>query len=271
MNKLEIKNLFVEVEDQLILKGVNLIIKEGEIHSLMGPNGNGKSTLLMTVMGHPDYKIIKGDILIDNQSILELSVDQRSRKGLFLALQNPVEINGLVNLDFLKTSLNNHREEKINLVEFYNLINGYLKELKMSPDMIKRYLNTGFSGGEKKRNEILQMKLIQPRISLIDEIDSGLDVDSLKIIAEEINKLVKKNNMATLIVSHYDRFYSLVKPTHVHILIDGYVVMNGGYELVDKINENGYEWIEKKKILERVNDKRISALGCGIKKVIKDN
>ncbi|AGM26546.1 FeS assembly ATPase SufC [Spiroplasma syrphidicola EA-1] len=242
MKKIEIKNLVVSVEGEKILNGINLTVNNNEIHALMGPNGNGKSTLLATIMGHPSYTVEDGDILIDGVSVLEMSVDERSRLGIFYAMQSPVEIPGVLNLDFLKSIINAHRDEPIKLPELYSQINTNVKNLKIDDSMIRRYLNNGFSGGEKKKNEILQLNLLKPDLALIDEIDSGLDVDALSVVSEEINKRIN-DNFAAIIVSHYDRFFNLVQPTHAHVIIKGKIVKSGDNQLVERINKEGYEWL----------------------------
>ncbi|AGM25535.1 Fe-S cluster assembly ATPase SufC [Spiroplasma chrysopicola] len=242
MKKIEIKNLVVSVDGEKILNGINLTVNNNEIHALMGPNGNGKSTLLATIMGHPSYTVEDGDILVDDVSVLEMSVDERSRLGIFYAMQSPVEIPGVLNLDFLKSIINAHRDEPIRLPELYSQINVNVKNLKIDDTMIRRYLNNGFSGGEKKKNEILQLNLLKPNLALIDEIDSGLDVDALSVVSEEINKRIN-DNFASIIVSHYDRFFNLVQPTHAHVIIKGKIVKSGDYHLVERINKEGYEWL----------------------------
>ncbi|AKU79460.1 Fe-S cluster assembly ATPase SufC [Spiroplasma turonicum] len=246
MHKLEIKDLFVNIEDKEILKGINLIVNTGEIHALMGPNGNGKSTLLMTIMGHPKYEIISGDILIDDVSILDFSVDERSKAGLFLAMQNPQVIPGVTNLEFLKYIVNSHNEKPKKLQEIYKDIKEQANSLDFNLHMLKRFVNDGFSGGEKKKNEILQLKMLNPIFSLIDEIDSGLDVDALEVVANNLNSLDLNKN-AMILVSHYDRFFKKVIPTHSHVIMDGKIVMSGGNDLVEKVNNNGYSWIKELK------------------------
>ncbi|ASP27984.1 FeS assembly ATPase SufC [Spiroplasma corruscae] len=244
MHKLEIKNLYVNIEDKEILKGVDLTINTGEIHALMGPNGNGKSTLLMSIMGHPKYEIISGDILIDGKSILELPVDERSKLGLFLAMQNPQVIPGVTNLEFLKYIVNAHKDKPQKLKEIYKDIKDQAEELKFDLHMLKRFVNDGFSGGEKKKNEILQLKMLNPIFSLIDEIDSGLDVDALEVVAQNLNS-IDLSKSALVLVSHYDRFFKKVVPTHAHVIIDGRIVLSGGNELVERVNNEGYSWVKE--------------------------
>ncbi|AHI54035.1 FeS assembly ATPase SufC [Spiroplasma sabaudiense Ar-1343] len=240
-HKLEIKNLHVAIDSKTILKGINLVVETGEIHALMGPNGNGKSTLLMAIMGHPKYEITKGDILLDGKSILDLPVDERSREGLFLALQNPQTIQGVSNLEFLKYIVNAHSQEKQKLPKIFADIKSAAKDLNFDVSMLKRSVNDGFSGGEKKKNEILQMKLLNPKFTLIDEIDSGLDVDALEIVSQNLNSETKAA-IGMVIVSHYDRFFNKIQPTHAHVIIDGKIVISGGSDIIDKINKEGYSW-----------------------------
>ena len=250
MSTLEIRDLHVNVEDKEILKGVNLTVNSGEIHALMGPNGNGKSTLLLTVMGHPRYKVTQGTITLDGQDVLSMSVDARSKAGLFIAMQYPQEVPGVTNSDFLKAAVNAHREKPVKLFEFIRTLDKTLDDLQLKSDMAHRFLNEGFSGGEKKRNEIVQMKLLKPQFAMMDEIDSGLDVDALKVVADNINKLHEEQNMGMIIVSHYERFYDLIKPTHAHVLINGRIVIDGDADLARKIDAEGYEWLLKQENIE---------------------
>ncbi len=243
MTTLEIKDLHVNVEDKEILKGVNLTISSGEIHALMGPNGNGKSTLLMAIMGHPKYTVTSGSITLDGKDVLTMSVDERSKAGLFVCMQYPQEVPGVTNRDFLKAAVNAHREEPINLFQFIRMLDKSISDLQMDESLSHRFLNEGFSGGEKKRNEIVQMKLLKPQIAMLDELDSGLDVDALKIVADNVLQLKEETNMGMIVVSHYERFYELLKPTNVHVLIDGRIVAEGDYSLAQRIDSEGYEWL----------------------------
>ncbi len=269
MQKIEIKDLFVSADNEMILNGLNLTVNINEIHALMGPNGNGKSTLLSTIMGHPSYTVESGDILIDGESILNKTVNERSKMGVFFAMQSPVEISGVLNLDFLKAIINAHRDVPIKLPQLYNDINHNIKNLKIDDSMIRRYLNTGFSGGEKKKNEILQLNLLRPTLALIDEIDSGLDVDALNVVSAELNKM-RQENFSAIIVSHYDRFFNLVQPTHAHVIVKGKIVKSGDYSLVKKINEEGYEWLLQELNLifdnKTVETKPLTGIGCAAQK-----
>ncbi len=244
MSKLVVKDLHVSVEDKQILKGVNLEINSGEIHALMGPNGNGKSTLLSVIMGHPAYTVTSGSIEFDGEDVLEMEVDERSQAGLFLGMQYPQEVPGVTNSDFMKAALNSRREEPVGLFEFVKKMEGAIEKLDMKEDLAHRYLNEGFSGGEKKRNEILQMILLEPKIAMLDEIDSGLDVDALHLVADVVNETVNNQNSGVLIVSHYERFFQQIKPTHTHIMIDGKIVHSSDGSLVNKVDSEGYDWIK---------------------------
>lgn len=269
MSVLSIKDLHVAIGDKEILKGINLTINTGETHALMGPNGNGKSTLLGTIMGHPKYKVTQGTITLDGEDVLSMSVDERSRKGLFLGMQYPQEIPGVTNSDFLRSAMNARREKPLSLYQFIKAMDHATEDLEMDGNLAHRYLNEGFSGGEKKRNEILQMKLLEPKFALLDEIDSGLDVDALRIVADNINEMreTKKEDFGLVMVSHYERLYELVKPTHVHVLVDGNIVVGGGFELIEKINNEGYEWVKKELGIElQKEDEDVVSIGvCGHK------
>lgn len=267
---LTIRNLHVNVADQEILKGIDLTIQEGEIHALMGPNGNGKSTLLAAIMGNPKYQVTQGSITLDDRDVLAMEVDERSRAGLFLGMQYPSEISGVTNSDFLRAAINARREKPIPLFTFIKEMEQAIKEMDMKSDLAHRFLNEGFSGGEKKRNEILQLKLLRPCMAMLDEIDSGLDVDALKLVAKEVKDLQERTKMGLLVVSHYERFYELLKPTHAHVLIDGRIVMSDDAALIKKIDAQGYDWIgEELGITIRSQEQEsagISTLGvCGAK------
>ncbi|QTN00219.1 Fe-S cluster assembly ATPase SufC [Sediminibacillus dalangtanensis] len=243
---LEIKDLHVSIEDQEILKGVNLTIKGGEFHAVMGPNGTGKSTLASAIMGHPKYEITQGSVLLDGEDVLEMEVDERAKAGLFLAMQYPSEISGVTNSDFLRSSINARREEgdEISLMKFIKEMDEAMDYLEMDKNMAQRYLNEGFSGGEKKRNEILQLMMIKPEIAILDEIDSGLDIDALKVVSKGINKL-RDDNFGCLIITHYQRLLNYITPDKVHVMMQGRVVKSGGPELAQRLEAEGYEWIKE--------------------------
>lgn len=264
MKKLVIKDLHVSINEVPILKGIDLEIDNHEIHALMGPNGQGKSTLLSAIMGDPKYHIDAGEIYYDGQDVLAMSVDERSRVGIFLGMQYPVEVAGVNNSDFLRAAMNARLEKPISLFKFIKEMEGAIESLGMKSEMAHRNLNEGFSGGEKKRNEIIQMKLLKPNLAMLDEIDSGLDVDALKIVADAVKELYAQQDLALLVVSHYERFLDLLKPTHAHILLDGKIVASGDYSLITKIDKEGYEWVYEKYGIERPSIKpSISLDACG--------
>lgn len=272
MGTLDIRNLYVEIEGREILKGIDLTIKDKEIHALMGPNGNGKSTLLAAIMGHPKYVVTNGTITFDGQDVLSMSVDERSKAGLFLAMQYPAEITGVTNSDFLRACLNARSEEPIPLFQFIKEMESNIKKLNMKKDLAHRFLNEGFSGGERKRNEILQMRMLKPSIAMLDEIDSGLDVDAIKVVSSGLDEMVKESNMGLLVVSHYKRFYQLIKPTHAHVIVDGKIVAQGDYELVNKIDGEGYDWLYKELKIKPKTETRpiVYSLGsCAVNKGVK--
>tara|TARA_Y100000310_G_scaffold147906_1_gene147166 strand:+ start:163 stop:912 length:750 start_codon:yes stop_codon:yes gene_type:complete len=244
---LQIKNLHVEIEGKEILKGVNLILEKGKVHALMGPNGSGKSTLANVIMGHPKYKITKGEILLNGQSINDLSPNERAKKGLFLSFQYPSEVDGVKISTFLRTALNNlkksNEEELIPVLDFHNLLKEKLELLNIDESFAERYLNQGFSGGEKKKSEILQLAVLNPNIAILDETDSGLDIDALKAVSDGINKLMNKDKII-LIITHYKRILEHIKSDKLSILIDGKIVLEGNANLVDQLEEKGYSWIE---------------------------
>jgi len=240
---LEIRDLHVSVEDKEILKGVNLTIGENEVHALMGPNGNGKSTLLAAIMGNPVYTVTKGSITYDGKDVLAMPVNERSVAGLFLAMQYPQEIPGVTNSDFLRAAMNVRRESPVPLFTFIKSMEKTIQDLQMKEDLAHRFLNEGFSGGEKKRNEIVQMEMLRPSLAMLDEIDSGLDVDAMHIVANAINNLRAETGMSLMIVSHYDRFFELIEPQYTHVLVDGKVVLEGDGQLARKIDTDGYDWI----------------------------
>ncbi len=244
MSELVIKGLKVSVEAEdtrkEILRGVDLTINSGEVHAIMGPNGSGKSTLAYAVAGHPKYEIEAGSITLDGQDVLEMSVDERARAGLFLAMQYPVEIPGVSVSNFLRTSVTAIRGEAPKLREWLKEMNSAMSEIGMDPQFSERNVNEGFSGGEKKRHEILQLELLKPKIAILDETDSGLDVDALRIVSEGINRTVEKNNTGVLLITHYTRILRYVKPDKVSVFVDGRVVETGGQQLAEELEANGY-------------------------------
>jgi Fe-S cluster assembly ATP-binding protein len=272
MAKLVINDLHVEVEHKEILKGINLTINQGETVALLGPNGHGKSTLLAAIMGHPRYVITKGTVFLDDKNVLEMSVDQRSKAGIFLAMQYPSEVPGVINSDFLKSAVNARREKPLTLFQFYKMLDTATKEMKIPFEMANRSLNEGFSGGEKKRNEILQLKLLQPVFALLDEIDSGLDVDALQTVAEAI-KAEQQKGMGFLVVSHYARLYDLISPTKTVVIINGKIILEGGVDIIKRIDSTGYEWIKREYGIEVEKDDtpmNVVSIGtCATKEVTK--
>ncbi|MGS0972077.1 MAG: Fe-S cluster assembly ATPase SufC [Candidatus Izemoplasmataceae bacterium] len=246
MATLKIINLHAEVEGIEILRGVDLEIKGGQTHAIMGPNGTGKSTLASVVMGHPKYTVTEGEILLDGKNVLEMSVDERSRAGLFLGMQAPSEVPGVTNSDFIKTAMNARLEEgkNISLFKFIREYDRAVEDLKMSEDLPHRYLNQGFSGGEKKRNEILQMKMLKPSIAILDEIDSGLDVDALKIVGENVTAM-KNKDLGLLLITHYQRLLEYIEADFVHVMMKGKIVKSGDISLMKKIDQDGYDWIKE--------------------------
>ncbi|AMY05400.1 Fe-S cluster assembly ATPase SufC [Staphylococcus condimenti] len=243
---LEIKDLHVSIEDKEILKGVNLTINTGEIHAVMGPNGTGKSTLSAAIMGHPAYTVTQGEVLLDGVNVLELEVDERAKAGLFLAMQYPSEITGVTNADFMRSAINAKREEgkEINLMQFIKKLDKEMEFLDMDPNMAQRYLNEGFSGGEKKRNEILQLMMLQPKFAILDEIDSGLDIDALKVVSKGINEM-RGDEFGSLIITHYQRLLNYITPDFVHVMYNGKIVKTGGEELAQRLENEGYEWVKE--------------------------
>jgi Fe-S cluster assembly ATP-binding protein len=248
---LEIRNLHVNVDEKPILKGVNLIVQEGEVHALMGPNGSGKSTLSNTIMGHPAYQVTAGQIIFDGVDIIELKADERARLGLFLAFQYPVAIPGVTVANFLRNALNAHKKARdpaskgIPIPAFRKLMVEKMDMLEMDHEFAGRYLNDGFSGGEKKRAEILQMAVMDPKIAILDETDSGLDIDALRIVSEGVNRLCGPN-LGVLVITHYQRILNYIKPQFVHIMMDGQIVESGGPSLALELEERGYDWLREK-------------------------
>lgn len=245
-NLFEIRGLNSVIEDKEILKGFNLSIQKGQVHAIMGPNGTGKSTLASSIMGHPKYEVTEGEIYLEGEDVLEMGVDERALAGLFLAMQYPSEITGVTNADFLRSAINARREEgdEISLIKFIRLMEGKMKELEMDPEFMHRYLNEGFSGGEKKRNEILQMMMLAPKLSILDEIDSGLDIDALKIVAAGVNAM-RDTECSFLIITHYQRLLNYIRPDFVHVMMQGRIVKTGGPELAERLEAEGYDWIKE--------------------------
>lgn len=248
---LEIRNLHANVEDKPILRGVNLTIKQGEVHALMGPNGSGKSTLANVLLGHPAYQVTEGEVIFDGKNILEMEADERSREGLFLAFQYPVSIPGVTLANFLRQAINSRMKAEnpdskgISIPDFRRLLKAKMDYLQMDHSFAGRYLNEGFSGGEKKRAEILQMATLNPRITILDETDSGLDIDALRIVAEGVDKL-KGPDLGVLVITHYQRILNYIKPQHVHIMFEGRIVESGGPDLALHLEEAGYDWVREK-------------------------
>lgn len=243
---LHIKDLYAAVDNKKILEGLNLSVNVGEVHAIMGPNGSGKSTLANILAGKEGYNIAQGSVSYENENLLELSPEERARKGVFLAFQYPVEIPGVNNIYLLKAALNAIRKHQgkpeLDAMEFMNLIKGKMKLVQMNEDLLSRSVNEGFSGGEKKRNEIFQMAILEPKLAILDETDSGLDIDALKIVAEGVNSL-RNENRAFILVTHYQRLLNYIKPDHVHVLNKGKIIRSGGPELALELEEKGYDWI----------------------------
>ncbi|GAA0448227.1 Fe-S cluster assembly ATPase SufC [Lentibacillus halophilus] len=248
---LEIENLHVEIEGNKILKGVDLTIKGGEFHAIMGPNGTGKSTLASAIMGHPSFEITEGNVYLDGKDVLAMEVDERARAGLFLGMQYPSEISGVTTSDFLRSSINSRREEgdEISLMKFIKEMDQALDYLDIDKNMAQRYLNEGFSGGEKKRNEILQLMLLKPEMAILDEIDSGLDIDALKVVSKGINKL-RDDQFGCLIITHYQRLLNYITPDKVHVMMQGRIVKTGGPDLAKRLESEGYDWIKEEQGIE---------------------
>lgn len=251
MSDLVIKNLHVNIEGKEILRGLDLTVEQGKVHAIMGPNGTGKSTLAYTLMGHPHYTVTEGEILFKDRNVLELEPDERARLGLFLAFQYPVAIPGVTVANFLRSAINarrraeNSEDKGMPIPEFRKMLKEKMALLKMDPTFAGRYLNEGFSGGEKKRAEILQMATLHPEIAILDETDSGLDIDALRIVSEGVNALMNQN-LGVLVITHYQRLLNYIKPDHVHVMMGGRIVESGGADLALHLEEKGYEWIREK-------------------------
>ncbi|NOH02332.1 MAG: Fe-S cluster assembly ATPase SufC [Chloroflexi bacterium] len=251
MSQLEIKDLHVSIEDKEILKGLSLTVKQGEIHAIMGPNGTGKSTLAYTLMGHPNYTVTSGEVLLDGENVLEMEPDERSRHGLFLAFQYPVAIPGVTVANFLRSAINarrraeNPEDKGMPIPEFRKMLKEKMDMLRMDHNFAGRYLNDGFSGGEKKRAEILQMATLKPRFAILDETDSGLDIDALRVVSEGVNALAG-TELGVLVITHYQRLLNYIKPQFVHVMMDGRIVESGGPDLALHLEEHGYDWLREK-------------------------
>lgn len=251
MSQIEIKNLHVSIEDKEILKGVDLTVEQGRIHAIMGPNGTGKSTLAYTLMGHPSYKVTEGEVFFKGQNVLELEPDERSRLGIFLAFQYPVAIPGVTVANFLRSAINarrraiNKEDKGMPIPEFRKMLKEKMDMLKMDHTFAGRYLNEGFSGGEKKRAEILQLAALKPEIAILDETDSGLDIDALRVVADGVNALAGPD-LGVLVITHYQRLLNYIKPDVVHVMLDGRIVESGGPDLALHLEEHGYEWVREK-------------------------
>ncbi|SDO41787.1 Fe-S cluster assembly ATPase SufC [Alkalicoccus daliensis] len=243
---LSVKDLHVSIEDKEILKGFGIDVKGGEIHAIMGPNGTGKSTLASALMGHPNYEVTSGEATFNGEDLFEMEVDERARAGLFLAMQYPSEVSGVTNADFIRSAMNADRDEddQVSLMQFIRKIDDKMSTLEIDQSFQHRYLNEGFSGGEKKRNEILQLLMLEPKIAILDEIDSGLDIDALKVVAKGINEM-RSDDFGCMIITHYQRLLNYIEPDFVHVMMQGKIVKSGGPELAKKLEEKGYEWIKE--------------------------
>ena len=241
---LKIENLHVEIDGNEIVKGLDLEVGKGEIHAIMGPNGSGKSTLANVMMGHPRYEVTDGLITFEGEDVLELEPDERAKMGMFLAFQYPSEVPGVSVANFLRTAVNSVREEELSPMEMYRLLQEKMAVMRMDPKFAERYLNEGFSGGEKKRNEILQMLMLDPTLAIMDETDSGLDIDALQVVARGVNEL-RGPEFSAVIITHYQRILRYIEPDRVHVMLDGRLVTSGGKELADELEDRGYDWVRQ--------------------------
>jgi Fe-S cluster assembly ATP-binding protein len=241
---LKIENLHVEVDGNEIVKGLDLEVGLGEIHAIMGPNGSGKSTLANVLMGHPRYDITDGTVTFEGEDVLELEPDERAKMGMFLAFQYPSEVPGVSVANFLRTAVNSVREEELSPMEMYKLLQEKMAVMRMDPKFAERYLNEGFSGGEKKRNEILQMLMLEPRLAILDETDSGLDIDALQVVARGVNEM-RGPEFSAVLITHYQRILRYIEPDRVHVMLDGRLVTSGGKELAEDLEEKGYDWVRQ--------------------------
>jgi Fe-S cluster assembly ATP-binding protein len=241
---LKIEDLYIEIDGQEIVKGLDLEVGKGEIHAIMGPNGSGKSTLANVLMGHPRYEVTEGSITFQGEDVFELEPDERAKLGMFLAFQYPSEVPGVSVANFLRTAVNSVREEELSPMEMYRLLQEKMSIMQMDPKFAERYLNEGFSGGEKKRNEILQMLMLDPKLAIMDETDSGLDIDALQVVARGVNEL-RGPEFSAVIITHYQRILRYIEPDHVHVMLDGRLVTSGGKELAEELEEKGYDWVRQ--------------------------
>ena len=241
---LKIEDLQVEIDGQEIVKGLDLEVNKGEMHAIMGPNGSGKSTLANVLMGHPRYEVTGGSITFQGEDVFELEPDERAKLGMFLAFQYPSEVPGVSVANFLRTAVNSVREEELSPMEMYRLLQEKMSIMQMDPKFAERYLNEGFSGGEKKRNEILQMLMLDPKLAIMDETDSGLDIDALQVVARGVNEL-RGPEFSAVIITHYQRILRYIEPDHVHVMLDGRLVTSGGKELAEELEEKGYDWVRQ--------------------------
>jgi Fe-S cluster assembly ATP-binding protein len=241
---LKIEDLQVEIDGQEIVKGLDLEVNKGEIHAIMGPNGSGKSTLANVLMGHPRYEVTGGSITFQGEDVFELEPDERAKLGMFLAFQYPSEVPGVSVANFLRTAVNSVREDELSPMEMYRLLQEKMSIMQMDPKFAERYLNEGFSGGEKKRNEILQMLMLDPKLAIMDETDSGLDIDALQVVARGVNEL-RGPEFSAVIITHYQRILRYIEPDHVHVMLDGRLVTSGGKELAEALEEKGYDWVRQ--------------------------
>jgi Fe-S cluster assembly ATP-binding protein len=241
---LKIENLHAQIDGNEILKGLSLEVGKGEIHAIMGPNGSGKSTLSNVLMGHPRYEVTEGSVTFEGQDVLELEPDERAQLGMFLAFQYPSEVPGVSVANFMRTAVNSVREKELPPMEMYKLLQEKMRIMQMDPRFAERYLNEGFSGGEKKRNEILQMLMLDPRLAIMDETDSGLDIDALQVVARGVNEL-RGPEFSAVIITHYQRILRYIEPDHVHVMLDGLIVTSGGKELAEELEDKGYDWVRQ--------------------------
>jgi len=241
---LKVDNLHVEIDGNEIVKGLDLEVEKGEIHAIMGPNGSGKSTLANVLMGHPRYEVTEGSVIFEGEDVLELEPDERAKMGMFLAFQYPSEVPGVSVANFLRTAVNSVREEDLSPMEMYKLLQEKMAVMRMDPKFAERYLNEGFSGGEKKRNEILQLLMLEPKLAILDETDSGLDIDALQVVARGVNEM-RAPDFSAVLITHYQRILRYIEPDRVHVMLDGRLVTSGGKELAEALEEKGYDWVRQ--------------------------